>query len=480
MYLMIGQVVFVLSGYATNIVLSRMLGVEQYGIFGVVMSVLVWVELGVIVGIPTALQKFIAENHQHAYTLRRIGFGIQLKYSLAVFLLFFASAGLLANALNDHELAFYLRVASVNIVIYALYRFFLGVHNGLKNFGKQTIASIIYAVGKLAAIVALIWQGAAVAGALMGNALGSALGLCAAIMMKPNLERVTQAFDKSKIIRYAVPIILFTLLVNLFLAVDLWFVKAFLDSTAAGYYVAASTVARVPYFLFLALCFTLLPSLARALKHDLQQAKSLVWQSTRILLVCLALIVILVMASAPTLMDLLFTELYAPAIPVLQILIWGLSFLTFFSVFATMLNVDDRPASAFWISSIVVALNLALNLWAVPAYGITGAAWATTASTFIGMIWSGVVVYRKFNLRLDVRSIFRVAVAAGVAFLLGAQVANTAAMLLLKYVVITSAYAGMLYLIGEIRAQEVSRLAQSLFSHGKEKTTDRSVSQLTL
>jgi len=475
--LMIGQIVFVLSGYVINIMLSRQLGVEQYGIFGVVMSVLVWVELSVIVGIPTALQKFIGEDQSHAYALRKVAFSMQVKYSIVIFLLFFLSAGVLADLLNDHSLAFYLRVASIDIVLYALYRLFINVHNGMKNFGKQTLASIVYAVGKMVAIFVLVWQGMAVIGALIGNAIGSALGLVAAIFLKADVKPSEHKFERTKIIRYAAPIIMFTLMINLFLSLDLWFVQSFLDSTSAGYYVAASTIAKAPYFLFLALSFTLLPSLAKAKKeNDSRRVQQLVWQSTRILLLSLSLIAILVISTSAELIELLFTDLYAPATPVLQILICGLSFLTVFMVFTTMLNVDDRPSSSLWICAAVVAMNVAMNLWMVPKNGIVGAAWATTLSTFAGMMWAGIVVYRKFGVALSLRAIIRITVAAAVAFVLGKLMPDTISLLLLKYAIITAAFGGMLFVLGEFRTEEISQLKTALFSRSKGKAVVNSMS----
>jgi O-antigen/teichoic acid export membrane protein len=474
---MVGQIVFVLSGYFVNIMLSRRLGVEQYGIFGVVTSVLVWVELSVIVGIPTAMQKFIGEDQTHAHTLRKIAFGMQLKYSIVIFVLFFLSADVLADLLNDHRLAFYLRVASINIVLYALYRLFINVHNGMKNFGRQTLASIIYAVGKMAAIFLLVWQGMAVVGALIGNAIGTVLGLCSAIFLKADVKPSEHEFEKKKIIRYATPIILFTLLINLFLSLDLWFVQAVLDSTSAGYYVAASTIAKAPYFLFLALSFTLLPSLAKAKKeYDKPRVQQLIWQSTRILVVSMSLIIALVISSATEIIELLFTDLYAPAAVILQILICGLSFLTVFLVFATMLNVDDRPSSSMWICAAVIAVNVAMNLWLVPRYGIIGAASATTISTFAGMMWAGAVVYRKFVVALSLRSIVKIAIATVVAFLFGELMPDSISLLLLKWATITAAFGGMLFVLGEFRAEEVSRLKNALLSRNKGKAVVNSTS----
>ena len=50
------------SGYAVNVGLARLLGPADFGTFNVVMSLLLVVQLFVITGIPIALQKFVAEN----------------------------------------------------------------------------------------------------------------------------------------------------------------------------------------------------------------------------------------------------------------------------------------------------------------------------------------------------------------------------------------------------------------------------------
>jgi len=68
---MIGQAVFLLCGYGVHIFLARRFGPSLYGNFGVVISILVWFELAVIRGLPTAIQKFIAEDQDNVYAIKR-------------------------------------------------------------------------------------------------------------------------------------------------------------------------------------------------------------------------------------------------------------------------------------------------------------------------------------------------------------------------------------------------------------------------
>ena len=88
-YLLIAQTVFSLCGFAIHFGLARLFKPELYGTYSVVISILTWVQLFVISGIPVALQKFIAEESKAAYTLKSMAVRIQVVYSFIVFCVVF-------------------------------------------------------------------------------------------------------------------------------------------------------------------------------------------------------------------------------------------------------------------------------------------------------------------------------------------------------------------------------------------------------
>ncbi len=132
----------------------------------------------------------------------------------------------------------------------------------------QALLVAVYALAKLGGVYALVGLWGRLEGALVANIGGSMVGLVLAWIVWRRLEKPTPsqaAFDARSLLRFAAPVALFSLTINLFLNVDLWLVKAFCASADPGYYTAASTIARIPYYLFFGLSATVLPSVSTGL-----------------------------------------------------------------------------------------------------------------------------------------------------------------------------------------------------------------------
>ena len=87
-FILISQLIFLFSGFAINIILARSLGPSEYGIFGLVLSILIIAELFVITGIPEALKKFGGEKPEFLNVIIKKTFIWQLGYSFIVFAIF--------------------------------------------------------------------------------------------------------------------------------------------------------------------------------------------------------------------------------------------------------------------------------------------------------------------------------------------------------------------------------------------------------
>ena len=138
-FLVIGWAIWIIAGYFINIGLARYLGPEMYGIYGLVMSVLLWLEIFIITGVPYAVQKFVASDEKNAYSiLRTAGF---IQGTVIGFLLVFSffAAPLLANLFDDKRLILYFRVAFINILFFGIYYLYVSFQNGLRNFGRQSL-----------------------------------------------------------------------------------------------------------------------------------------------------------------------------------------------------------------------------------------------------------------------------------------------------------------------------------------------------
>jgi len=452
--LMAAQGVLMLSGYALNVFLARHFGPEQYGVYGVAMAVLVWVELFVINGVPTAMQKFLAESPERASAWIRLGRRMQFGYALIIFAVFILSVPLISASFDDPAFKKILWIAAPDILLYGLYWFYLGAHSGLHRFESQALIIASYGLSKVTCCIGLILLGAGLDGALIGNFLGSTVGLMIGVVLlsRANLPKTYAVEHYSSLIKFAVPIVLYTLCNNGLLYIDLIFVKKFLPSAAAGHYTAAATIARVPYFIFLGLTATVLPALSRTLSQEnLEASRGLLRQTMRLLFGLLIPVLALVIANANEIVELLYTATYDPATPILRLLIAGIAMYTLLVVLCTIMSADGYANRAFQINLAAAAADVLLCFMLVPKYGTQGAALATLLAATLGTFVAGILVLKRFGSILPWRSFWRAIIAGGTILGLAVWWQTAGVMLLIELVVLVGVYFSVLYVLDEFK-----------------------------
>ena len=63
---MVGRMVLFASGYLVTMILARRLGPAEYGIYGIILSVVLWIESIGNLGIAEAVTKLIPEDENRA------------------------------------------------------------------------------------------------------------------------------------------------------------------------------------------------------------------------------------------------------------------------------------------------------------------------------------------------------------------------------------------------------------------------------
>ncbi len=459
---MLSQVVFLASGLAVNFGLARLLGVVDYGNFGLVISLLVVVELFVITGFPEVIQKFGGEWPEAMRVLVRQTLRWQILYALVVFGLFELAAPVTARFFEDEALIPLLRLAGVDIIIYGLYKYFLSVQNGLHRFQQYTLLGIAYSLARLLAILGLVLLGFSIQGALLGNILASAAALALALFF----YRTPRHEGERQPVTYGIWVVqnvIYFVGLNAFFSIDLWFVKLFLSKSEVGLYVAASVLAKLSYFLSIALSAVLLPSLARAFSHnEIQRVRELTQDTLRYLLIFLMLLNVLVFLHAQEIVALFFGEEFILVAPILRWLMLGLSLVTLMAVINTIMIARNMMRACFVMVCALIAFDLALNLYLVPRMHMQGAALATLLVGLAGTIVSALYIFRDIKPLLLSLSIPRMlgisAFVAIIAKFIGAFPVD----FMVKALLAAGAYFVLLWVSKEITMVDLRRLRESI------------------
>ena len=247
--LTVAQLCLTASSYVIAVVLARWLGPAEYGVYGIVYSVLLTVELLARLGIPQAVSKLIAEQPQGLSGLEATGVTLTLIVSVTVFVAFWFAAPALAAAFHVRDGAHLFRIAALDIPLYSMYIIADHILNGRRWFGVESAGIILYGLFKLAGILLLNALGLSIVGVLIVNALASAFTFGFLLNRLGTSILMLTLRHWNPILRLAMPVGVSLGGMQLLLSIDLWLLNAVgtgVPEADKGMYVAALNLARMP------------------------------------------------------------------------------------------------------------------------------------------------------------------------------------------------------------------------------------------
>lgn len=453
-YLMIAQVIFLGSGYVIHFELARMVSAEEYGRFGVILSLLLLTQVFLGRGVPEAVTKYIAEGRDVKEVFKK-GMKIQIIFSFIIFFLIVILSPLLANILNDKKLTTYIIIIAFLIPIRGTLNIYRGFFTGLRQFNKVVINRVLNVILKVPLALIFIYIGLSVPGAILGYIIAAILVLLLYIKWI-EIQIPGKMVSYHDLIYFSFPIIIFSISYLFISNIDLFFVKSILESDKAGYYTAARTIGYIPYLASTALTFTLLPSIAKSYseKND-RLTTSYIENSYRYTLMLIVPITVLIGIMSSKILTLFYPNDYKDASLALSIFIIGISFLVFFIISGTILMAIGKQKIPMRIGLLLVILSFILNYWLINIWDMNGAAFSTTITCLIGMIVSLFYVKQIFGIIMSVRSFVNIIISISPSLLLGYCFAISGLFIILWIIILFLIYVGMLFLIKEINKEDI-------------------------
>ncbi|MBD3228450.1 MAG: oligosaccharide flippase family protein, partial [Candidatus Lokiarchaeota archaeon] len=155
---MIAAFIFSLSGYIIHIGLGRYFGPEEYGIIGVIISILTIINLIFTSGITPGVSKYLSENKKWSKNLITKSIYIQLILSIFITIILIILAPLISKYLNDMTFTYYIRLAALTIPFYAFFALYhRGFLNGYRMFKEQAITRISFSITKVTVVFLFVF-----------------------------------------------------------------------------------------------------------------------------------------------------------------------------------------------------------------------------------------------------------------------------------------------------------------------------------
>ncbi len=177
----------------------------------------------------------------------------------------------------------------------------------------------------------------------------------------------------------------------LVLRIDLIMVKYMLGAQAAGYYSISETMAEQMLTLPIVIGTILFPKLSGM--ADNQQKLRLTWKSALVAAALMAPLMAIACVLAKPMIQLVFGKSFLPAVLPFIWLMPGTFLLGVETVIVQYLNSLGFPKIIAYSWLLVTALNIGINFWAIPAYGILGAAVVSTITYSLIFVLVLVVIY---------------------------------------------------------------------------------------
>ncbi|MFA5184276.1 MAG: flippase [Patescibacteria group bacterium] len=376
-----GQIFSLLVSFFIGAWVARYLGPRDYGIISYVVAFVGLFSFIAPLGIDSILNRELVKFPERrdvllgtALRLKMIGGGLAFVAAiLAAFLIRTAPAIRLLIILYSFIFIF----QAINVI----YIFFQAQVAAKNNIQAQLVATVISSLLKILVIVSSLgmiwliiiyvldtfWLGWGLIAAYKRNGLSIGAWHFDALLAKNLWQN-------------AWPLILAGAAAFTYIRIDQVMIGWILGETAVGIYAAAVRIVEGLYFIPNIISASLFPALVNAKKTDARLYRRRLKFFYIFILVCAVILALPIFIFSGPIIQFLFGEAYASAVPILRIYAWSCVGLFLGLALNQYLITENKIRTVFITNFLTVFINIGLNLILIPRLFLPGAALATLIS----------------------------------------------------------------------------------------------------
>lgn len=387
--------------------IARVLGPEGFGLVGFALAISSYVSLIITAGVNIIGAREVARQPERAANLAASIILFRLLLACGAFV----TIGLLSLAVPKPTI-FKLVICLTGLSYFTIALDTAWVHQGLEQNRRVGIAMILTEAVNTGLL--LLWVSKPndvvwVPVAMFCGQLVAALFLGSSIFVKThfkgNLREGFQLFDLSKFYFFS------KLLRTLMLTFDIILLGFIWGDRSVGLYSAPYRICYMIFALSTAINFSYLPDFARSVPLGASKVSAVATRSLELSAIVIAPVVVGGIVIANPLLGFLFGSAYLEGTTACQLLLVTTGLFVIRGTIQNIIMVYDRLKLEMGIILTAAVLNITLDLYLIPDYGLTGAAVATTLSEGMVLLLGGLAIYR-LEIFPDFRLSFRILLAA--------------------------------------------------------------------
>ena len=209
-----------------------------------------------------------------------------------------------------------------------------------------------------------------------------------------------------KLMDGALPLIFSGMMVLLYMKIDQVMLKEKLNTKAVGVYAAAVKLCEAWYFIPSAIMASLFPAIIESRKESEEIYENRVQKLYEMMVWGSLLVAIPTSFLADWFIQVLYGAIFQEAAIVLKIYIWTFVFVSLGVASSHWLVAENLEKYALIRSLLGAIINITLNWYMIPIYGITGAAYATLITQlFVSYLFFGLSKHTRNSFMLSTRAL---------------------------------------------------------------------------
>ena len=468
------------------IILGRLLTVDEYGLYGIVVIPSTLINLFRDWGINSAITKYVASlrvtnRAEEIHDVIVAGLIFEVASGLALSFLSLALATFIASAVfHRPESAGFIAIVSVSIISGSLLAASQAVFIGFERWKLNSFTVICQAIVKTVIGSVLVFLGYSVLGAVIGYGVGfiaaGIIGLATFyfILFRPLRKKATGNSSITKtlkeMLKYGVPLSISGILGGILGQFYSFIVVPLTSNTLYGNYITALNFNTLLTFLTIPIATVLFPAFAKLdPKKEHELVKNVYAASIKYTSILLVPATMAMMALSGPMIRTLYGEKYVYGPFFLTIYVIGSLFAVFGSISAGGLLTGLGETKIPMIQSIItVAIGLPLGVILIDMFQITGLIVASVIAGLPSMFWGLYWIWKHYKAKADFQSSAKILAAsaiAAVAAYLPTVFLNTAnwIKLIIGLIIFLTVYIFGAPLIGAICQDDITNL-RSMFS----------------
>lgn len=475
-FIFIGTILSLLFGFASRIIFVRFTTQNEYGIYSLSLTIIsictTLSALGLQEGVTRHIAHYNSKNEIVQNTIFSSLIIVSITSGLIVIILYSLSDYLAIRVFSLPEMASVIKMLVITVpstvlinIIVSIYRAFNKV--GIKVFIQDVFKSLSYLTFLIVAVLLNMTFKEMIYSYTVSITLTFAFLFLYFLKSPPtivNWKRIHINKNSKELLKYSLPLLGVSILLTIMSWTDTLMLGLFKNSEVVASYNAAYPIASLLSLVINTIGFMYVPIASQLYSNnDLDELRNVNASSTKWCFMLTFPIFVIIFVFPETILNLFYGIQYTDAGKVLQILLIGTIMNSYFGLNYYTLLSTGKSSLLMFCSFISALLNIILNVFLIPPYGMEGAAIASSFSFILIEIYMTYRLYKDNNIHPFTNNYIKLTLLCICLLFISMEISNLM-ILTLQNTIIYSAIFCIIYFLLLVRVKILDDSDKNLFS----------------